>query len=96
MTHYQADADAITSMTGTAHGYSERIQAEVDGLLGHLMSLESSWTGQAATAFQGIVGIWRTTQSQVNEGLASITVALGTAGQQYADTEQANARLFAY
>lgn len=54
------------------------------------------WTGQAATAFQGVVGLWRTTQSQVNDGLASITLALGTAGQQYMETEQANARLFAY
>ncbi|QHC67377.1 WXG100 family type VII secretion target [Rathayibacter sp. VKM Ac-2759] len=96
MTHYQTDADAIESMTGTAHGYAERIQAEVAGLLGQLTSLETVWTGQAATAFQGVVGLWRTTQSQVNDGLASITLALGTAGQQYMETEQANARLFAY
>ncbi|SMH31974.1 WXG100 family type VII secretion target [Rathayibacter oskolensis] len=96
MTHYQTDIDALTAMNGTAHGYMERIQAEVAGLLGQLTSLEASWSGQASTAFQGVVGVWRTTQSQVDEGLSTIMLALGTAAQQYAETEQANARLFAY
>ncbi|QHC59629.1 WXG100 family type VII secretion target [Rathayibacter sp. VKM Ac-2760] len=96
MTHYQTDIDAITAATGSIHGSSERIQAEVAGLLGQLTSLEGSWTGQAATAFQGVVSLWRTTQSQVEDGLASIALALGTAGQQYAETEEANARLFAH
>lgn len=96
MTHYQTDIDALTAMTGTAHGYKERIQAEVAGLLAQLTSLEASWQGQASTAFQGVVGLWRSTQNQVDEGLASITLALSTAAQQYEETEQANARLFAY
>ena len=43
-----------------------------------------------------MVGLWRTTQGQVDDGLESIALALGTAGQQYAETEEANARLFAF
>ena len=94
MTRYQTDIDALTTMTGTAHGYMDRIQTEVSGLLAQLTGLEASWQGQASSAFQGVVGIWRATQAQVDEGLSTITLALGTAAQQYEDTEQANARLF--
>ncbi|WP_230671771.1 WXG100 family type VII secretion target [Rathayibacter sp. Leaf248] len=94
MTRYQTDIDAMTTMTGTAHGYMDRIQTEVSGLLAQLTGLEAVWQGQASNAFQGVVGVWRSTQAQVDEGLATITLALGTAAQQYADTEQANARLF--
>lgn len=96
MTQYQTDIDALTAATGTAHGYMDRIQTEVGGLLALLTGLDGSWQGQASTAFQGVVGLWRSTQSQVDEGLASIMLALSTAAQQYADTEQANARLFAH
>lgn len=60
----------------------------------HLTSLESSWSGQAATAFQGVVGDWRITQQRVEESLATIQQALATAGRQYADVEQQNSRLF--
>ncbi|NQX04290.1 WXG100 family type VII secretion target [Rathayibacter sp. VKM Ac-2856] len=95
MTHFQTDVDAMTTATGSLQGYSERIRAEVAGLLGLLTSLEGSWTGQASTAFQGVVGLWRTTQGQVDDGLESIGVALGAASRQYAETEEANARLFA-
>jgi WXG100 family type VII secretion target len=71
-----------------------RIQAEVSGLHGQLTQLQSSWTGPAATAFQGVVSDWRATQQRVEESLAHINAALAAAGRLYADAEEQNARLF--
>jgi len=94
MTRYQVDSDAVLSATGAVRASIARIQAEVAGLHGQLTNLQGSWTGQAATAFAGVVTDWKATQQRVEESLAAINHALAQAGQQYADIEAANARLF--
>jgi WXG100 family type VII secretion target len=71
-----------------------RLQAETTSLTGQLTNLQASWSGPAATAFQSVVSEWKATQQRVEESLASIGVALNQAGQQYAEIELANARLF--
>lgn len=94
MTRYQVDSEAVLSATGAVRTSIGRIQAEVSGLHGQLTNLQGSWSGQAATAFQAIVNDWKATQQRVEESLAGINHALSQAGQQYADIEAANARLF--
>lgn len=95
MSRYQVDSEAVLAATGAVRASIGRIQAEVAGLHGQLSDLQGSWTGQAATAFTGVVADWRATQQRVEESLASINLALAQAGRQYADIEAANARLFA-
>lgn len=94
MTSYQVDSEAVLSTTATARASIGRIQAEVAGLLAQLTGLEGSWTGQAAAAFQGAVSEWRATQRHVEESAEGLNLALSQAGQQYAEVEHANARLF--
>jgi len=94
MTRYQVDSEAVFTTTGAVRSSMGRIEAEVSGLLNQLVSLQASWSGQAASAFQGVVTEWRATQQHVAEAMGSINIALGQAGQQYADIEQSNARLF--
>lgn len=94
MTRFQVDSEAVISATGAVRSSIGRIQAEVAGLHGQLTNLQSSWTGQASAAFSGVVAEWKVTQQRVEESLAAINLALGQAGQQYADIEAANARLF--
>jgi WXG100 family type VII secretion target len=95
MTQYQVDSEAVLGQAAAARGAIARIQAEVAGLLALLTSLDGTWTGQAAAAFQGAVAEWRATQHQVEQSAEGLNQALNQAGQQYADVEQANARLFA-
>ena len=95
MTRYQVDSEAVFTTTGAVRGSISRIQAEVDALHGQLASLQSSWTGQASTAFQVVVDEWKVTQVRVEETLSHINLALGQAGQHYADVEAQNASLFA-
>ena len=94
MTRYQVDSEAVLSATGAVRNSISRIQSEVASLHGQLANLQGSWTGQAATAFGAVVEEWKATQQRVEESLAAINQALTQAGQQYADIEQANARLF--
>jgi len=94
MTQYQVDSDAVFATSGAARGSISRIQAEVEALHSQLAALQSSWSGQAASAFQVVVDDWKLTQMRVEESLSSINTALGQAGQQYADIEATNALLF--
>lgn len=94
MTSYQVDSDAVMTATTSIRSTIGRLQGEVSGLMGQLGGLEGSWTGQAATAFHGAVADWRMTQQRIEESLATLEQALALAGQQYADIEQANLRLF--
>lgn len=94
MTSYQVDSTALAGATGAARGSMGRIQAEAAALHAQLVELQSTWTGTASSAFQSVVTDWRATQQRVEESIESINLALGQAGEQYAEIEQANARLF--
>ena len=95
MTRYTVDSDAVDSAAAAITATVSRLQSEVASLHGPLETLQGVWTGAAAVAFQGVVQQWRTTQTSVEQVLASIDRALRAAGQQYVETELANARLFA-
>ncbi|CAN5376755.1 WXG100 family type VII secretion target [soil metagenome] len=94
MTRYQVDSEAVAAATASVRAAAGRIQGEVAGLHSQLVNLQASWTGQAATSFQGVVGDWKATQQRVEESLALLNTALAHAGQLYADVESQNQRLF--
>ena len=94
MTHFQVDSDAVAAATGVVRSAMGRIQAEVSGLHGQLVALQSTWTGQASAGFQTVVNDWKLTQQRVEESLGMLGSALDRAGQQYAEVEAQNARLF--
>jgi 6 kDa early secretory antigenic target len=96
MTRFQVDSEAVGSATAAVRASIERIRSEVAALSAQLTGLDGSWSGVAASAFQGVVGDWRATQARVEESLSAINQALAVAGQQYAEIEAANARLFGH
>lgn len=94
MTSYQVDSEAVMSATSAVRASIGRIQSEVAGLSAQLAGLQGSWSGQASSAFQGVVTQWHGTQQRVEESLATIAAALSQAGMRYAEIEMANTRLF--
>ncbi len=94
MAVFSVDSDAVFTATSQVRGTAERLQAETHAMLAQLTQLQSTWTGAASLAFQGVVDRWRATQVQVEQSLADISGALGAAGRQYSDAEQATASLF--
>jgi WXG100 family type VII secretion target len=95
MTRYQVDSEAVLGAHGAIQSTMSRIESEAASLKAQLLQLQASWSGPAASAFQTVVTDWTSTQQRVEQSLAAIGQGLGRAGQQYAEVEQANARMFA-
>ncbi|MBI5160839.1 MAG: WXG100 family type VII secretion target [Micrococcales bacterium] len=95
MTRFQVDSDEVAAATANVRATSARIQSDVAQMHSRLLELQSSWSGAAATGFQGVVAEWTATQQRVDESLATIAQALDQAGRTYAEVEAQNARLFA-
>lgn len=95
VSRFEVDSARVAQASGAVNASVGSISAEVDRMMRNLLDLQNSWRGQAATQFQGVVTDWRATQERVRQSLEDISAALGAAGQQYADVEQSNARMFA-
>jgi WXG100 family type VII secretion target len=94
MSVFTVDTDAVFAATGATRATMERLQSESAALAGQLTQLQTSWTGSAALAFQACSDQWRAAQLHVEQVLASISTALGSAASQYADADQYSASLF--
>lgn len=95
MSRYEVDSEQVARASGAVQTSAGRISGEVDGMMRHLLDLQNSWKGQAATSFQHVVTDWRATQERVRASLEEIQRALAVAGQQYAQAEDAATRMFA-
>ena len=95
MSRYEVDSAQVASASAAVSTSAAQLSAEVDRMMRHLLDLQSSWKGQAASSFQHVVADWRATQERVRASLEEIQRALATAGQQYAQAEEAAARMFA-
>jgi WXG100 family type VII secretion target len=94
MTRYTVDSEAVLHAATQARATIARLQSEVQSLNAHLHSLNSTWTGPAASAFVLVHDNWRTTQIRVEESLHNLSEALTYAGRHYQEMEIANTRLF--
>lgn len=95
MTRFDVDSAQVAQASGAVHASAQRIGTEVDQMMRHLLDLQGSWRGQAASSFQQVVADWRATQERVRASLEEIQRALAVAGQNYAEAEEAAARMFA-
>lgn len=94
MSVFSVDSDAVLSATAAMRGSIDRLEAESQALLAQLSQLQSSWTGSASAAFAGSAENWRAMHQQLTLALADLNGALGVAGRQYAEVEQASTSLF--
>lgn len=94
MAIFHVDSDAVHHASSQAQQSIARIHSEVQSLHSQLTSLQSSWQGSAADAFQAVVTQWHHTAQQVDESLSSISHALSVAANQYLELEQSTARMF--
>jgi WXG100 family type VII secretion target len=94
MTRYFVDSDAVFAATQSATATIARVQGDIQTLTSQLQSLQSSWGGSAATAFQDVLMQWRATHTQVETQLIGLTQTLGQVAQHYEALEQQNTQLF--
>ncbi|MFZ0158551.1 MAG: WXG100 family type VII secretion target [Kineosporiaceae bacterium] len=93
---YEVDSAQVLQAGTAVQASAEQIREEVDRMMRHLLDLQSSWRGQAATSFQSVIGDWQATQERVRSSLEEIQRALALAGRQYAEVESATAAMFAH
>jgi len=93
---YEVDSAQVIQASSAIQLSAEQIREEVDRMMRHLLDLQGSWRGQAATSFQSVVTDWQVTQERVRASLEEIQQALAVAGRQYADVESATAAMFAH
>src|SRR5690606_7995427 len=110
MSTFPVDSEAVLAHAAAARQTVGRLQNGVASLHAQLEQLEASWTGGAAAAFQRVGAERRVpaarvaddppairsglAQQRVEDNLTAISSALTQAGQQYAEIEQSNMRLF--
>lgn len=94
MSTFQVNSETLSVVASAANSSIAGIQGEIAALNVQVAELASAWSGAAATAFTGAIEQWRGAQRVVEDALAALSRALLTAGQSYADTEQANLALF--
>ncbi|NLT25833.1 MAG: WXG100 family type VII secretion target [Microbacteriaceae bacterium] len=91
---YTVDSDALATATSTALLQIEDVQLAAGNLSTTLVSLESSWSGQASIAFQSSLDEWRGAQVVVEDAIRSLSTALGLAAEHYGVAEQDVLTLF--
>ena len=94
MSRYQVDSAQVMQASAAVQTSAQLIGDEVEGMMRHLLDLQSSWQGQAANSFQSVVADWRATQERVRSSLEEIQRALAVAGRQYAEVESTTAAMF--
>jgi early secretory antigenic target protein ESAT-6 len=95
MSRFEVDSAQVAQASAAVQASAQQIGGEVDRMMRHLLDLQGSWKGQASVSFQHVVTDWRSTQERVRVALEDIQRALALAGQQYAEVEDAAARMFA-
>ncbi|WP_432548441.1 WXG100 family type VII secretion target [Kineococcus sp. SYSU DK004] len=95
MSRFEVDSDRVAAASQVVQASVQTLGGEAEALMRHLLDLEAVWKGSAATGFQALSASWRSTMERVRVNLEDIQRVLATAGQQYAEVEAANARMFA-
>jgi WXG100 family type VII secretion target len=70
---------------------AQQMNAQLEDLQRMLAPLVSTWTGEAATDYAAKKKQWDTAAADLNQVLAKIGTALGTANEGYQNVERANA-----
>ena len=94
MTRILVDSEQVLATNAVVQHTIEKLQSDVSTLHSQLVSLQSSWQGQAANSFQELAGKWRTTAGLVQQQLGEIGQALTVAAKQYSEIEALNQSLF--
>jgi len=95
MTTFQVDSTAVLDATRSAQATLEQLRGDATHLTATLTSLQGSWSGQAATAFQQVLANWNTTQKTIESQMAQLQHVLTNAAQQYQESELRNYQMFA-
>lgn len=91
---FKVDTARIAAASGDIQRIAGSIESEVRAMMTKLNGLQDCWQGSAAANFAAVSNDWNATQERVRASLQNISVALRTAGDQYAQVEADNRMRF--
>lgn len=95
MAVFHVDSAEVARCAGLVRTSAQTLRAEVAAMMGHLTTLEGSWSGVASTQFSAAAATWRATQVQVEQALDEIGAQLALAATTYDEAETQASALFA-
>jgi WXG100 family type VII secretion target len=88
MAGYTTGADELLKAGQQMEDANNQLQSNLAKLAGECEQMESSWSGQAATAFQNLMGRFQTDAKNLNTSLQSISEAIAGNANAYRQQEQ--------
>ncbi|MGO1561586.1 MAG: WXG100 family type VII secretion target [Actinomycetaceae bacterium] len=95
MARFQVDSAEVQTAAAQVRTTAGAVRTEVGTMMAHLLTLQTTWTGTAASSFTTCSEQWRALQSQVEANLDEISLALDSAARGYEDAETAAHGMFA-
>ena len=94
MTTFQVTPEQLQSTSARVRSGASSIDGELAALAAAVGPLSSVWTGVAQARFAELWAEWQRSAAGLREALEGIATLLATAGQNYADAESTNLRMF--
>lgn len=94
MTEMDVDPAAIDAAHTQVLTSAGKIAGLLEGLAAYLRPMQSTWSGAAADAADGVIEAWTASATALNDLLVQIGTALDTVGENYTATETANAGIW--
>ena len=88
------NAQMLNEGASDTDGIAGQIEQQLGDLKGYLAPLVASWTGEAATDYQGLQTKWNQSAEDLHAVLQQIASALRTASENYVSGEHTNASMW--
>jgi early secretory antigenic target protein ESAT-6 len=88
--HMLVTFGALSTAESDARTIAGQIDATLDDLRAYLAPMVSTWSGSAATEYNGLQSQWDTAAAELNTVLRTIADALRTANENYGEAERTN------
>ena len=95
MAQFVVDSAQVAQASAQTNAIANQLRTEAANMMAQVQSLQSTWTGAAASAFADCAARWHTAQVQMEQALEQIGLALQNASASYEETESGVAGLFA-
>ena len=92
--HILVTFGAVQQASADASGAAATLNAQLADLKAYLAPLVASWQGAAASDYSAKQAKWDAAQQGLNDVLAQISRAVGTAHDTYSQTESTNAGMW--
>ncbi|MEJ5997556.1 WXG100 family type VII secretion target [Corynebacterium sp. H130] len=91
---FRTEADVMVAAAGRVETTNTEVQGELTRLRGVVDGLRGVWTGEAQTSFDGLMGRWNTSASELQEALLAIADNIRANAKNFEGMEAQNADSF--